>query len=121
MVRAARIGAFFLIAALAAPLTVPAIRAQSDEVRGLWVLRTSLISPKSIDDVVRVAQANGFNTLLVQVRGRGEAFYQSAIDPRASELDAQPAAFDPLARTLDAAHRAGLRVHAWINIDLVSS
>lgn len=91
------------------------------EVRGLWVLRTSLNSPRSIDAAVRIAETSGFNTLLVQVRGRGEAYYQSAIEPRATDLDAQPASFDPLAYAVAAGHRAGLRVHAWVNLDLISS
>jgi uncharacterized lipoprotein YddW (UPF0748 family) len=54
------------------------------------VQRTSLTSAKSITAMVSAAKAGGFNTLLVQVRGRGEAFYTSAVEPRASELDAQP-------------------------------
>jgi uncharacterized lipoprotein YddW (UPF0748 family) len=93
----------------------------ADEVRGLWVTRSSLSSPRSIEALVRAAESGGFNTLLVQVRGRGEAYYQSAIEPRAPELDGQPVDFDPLAMTLALARRAGLRVHAWVNIDLVSS
>jgi uncharacterized lipoprotein YddW (UPF0748 family) len=96
-------------------------RAETDEVRGLWVLRTSLSSARSIDAVVRTAESSGFNTLMVQVRGRGEAFYTSALEPRATELDGQPAAFDPLAYMVAAAHGAGLRVHAWVNVGLVSS
>lgn len=101
--------------------SVPARAGADDEVRGLWVLRTSLISPRSIDAVVRTAETSGFNTLMVQIRGRGEAYYQSAIEPRSSDLDSQPASFDPLGYTLAAAHRAGLRVHAWVNVDLVAS
>src|SRR5688572_63920 len=93
----------------------------SSEVRGLWVLRTSLNSPKSIESVIRAAESGGFNTLLVQVRGRGEAYYQSTIEPRATDLDGQRADFDPLGATIALAHRAGMRVHAWVNIDLVSS
>jgi uncharacterized lipoprotein YddW (UPF0748 family) len=93
----------------------------ASDVRGLWVLRTSLASEDSIRAMIRSAQAGGFNTVLVQVRGRGEALYRSAIEPRASELDGQPPAFDPLATTLDLAHRAGLRVHAWLNVNLVGS
>jgi uncharacterized lipoprotein YddW (UPF0748 family) len=91
------------------------------EIRGLWVLRTSLASPAAIDAVIGDAVRGGFNTLLVQVRGRGDAFYASRIEPRASELAAQPAGFDPLARTIDSAHRAGLAVHAWVNVNLVAS
>ena len=94
---------------------------QAAEVRGLWVPRTSLSSPERITAMVRAAQAGGFNTLLLQVRGRGEAFYRSDIEPRASDLDRQPASFDPLAFALDAARAANLRVHAWVNVNLVAS
>lgn len=90
-------------------------------VRGLWVLRTSMTSPDAIAGVVRAAVGGGYNTLLVQVRSRGDAFYRSDVDPRGQELRGQPAAFDPLATTLEAAHAAGLKVHAWVNVNLVSS
>jgi hypothetical protein len=43
------------------------------------------------------AQGAGFNTLIVQVRGRGDAYYRSRWEPRAIELKDQPAEFDPLA------------------------
>jgi uncharacterized lipoprotein YddW (UPF0748 family) len=90
-------------------------------VTGMWVLRSTLSSPESIEKMVESARAAGVNTLLVQVRGRGEAFYRSDLEPRASDLDAQPDAFDPLATTLSLAHAAGLRVHAWVNVNLVAS
>ena len=90
-------------------------------VRGLWVLRTSMTSPEAIAGVIRTAVTGGYNTLMVQVRSRGDAYYKSTIDPRAPELSAQPATFDPLATTLSAAHAAGLKVHAWFNVNLVSS
>ncbi len=91
------------------------------EIRALWVLRTSLTSPESIATLVRSAREHGFNTLLVQVRGRGDAYYSDALEPRAADLQRQPASFDPLASVLPAAHAAGLRVHAWVNVNLVSS
>jgi uncharacterized lipoprotein YddW (UPF0748 family) len=93
----------------------------SNEVRALWVLRTSLASPESIASLVRSAREHGFNTLLVQVRGRGDAYFNDGIEPRAAELQHQPAGFDPLQTVLTSAHAAGLRVHAWINVNLVSS
>jgi uncharacterized lipoprotein YddW (UPF0748 family) len=71
--------------------------------------------------MVRSARSNGFNTILVQVRGRGDAYFTGGIEPRAAELSDQPASFDPLAETLAAARQAGLRVHAWISVGLVSS
>ncbi|MFI5178781.1 MAG: family 10 glycosylhydrolase, partial [Vicinamibacterales bacterium] len=107
-------------AALLRTNLTPALAA-AEEVRGLWVQRTSLASPATIAAMVDAARDGGFNTLLVQVRGRGEAFYESDIEPRATELDAEPASFDPLATTLELAHKSGLRVHAWINVNLVAS
>ena len=94
---------------------------QTPELRALWVLRTSLNSPQSIAALVDSARVNGFNTLLVQVRGRGDAYYAGGTEPRAVDLARQPASFDPLAEVLRAAHEADIRVHAWINVNLVSS
>lgn len=91
------------------------------EVRGLWVVRTALTTPASIDRMVEGARAAGFNTLLVQVRGRGDAYYTGGLEPRATALSRAEAAFDPLARTIAAARPHGLRVLAWINVNLVSS
>jgi uncharacterized lipoprotein YddW (UPF0748 family) len=71
--------------------------------------------------MVRTAADAGFNALLVQVRGRGEAYYRSDIEPTAVEVAAGAQRFDPLALTLDLAHEAGLSVHAWINVNLVGS
>jgi uncharacterized lipoprotein YddW (UPF0748 family) len=103
---------------------VPPLHARtpsSTEIRALWVLRTSLASPTSIETLVRSAREHGFNTLLVQVRGRGDAYFAGGLEPRAADLQRQPAGFDPLAAVLSAAHGAGLRVHAWVNVNLVAS
>ena len=120
-----RVSAFVIASLGAAAVSLVAGAAQvaphMRETRGLWVLRTSLTSPESIAAMVRAAESGGFNTLLLQVRGRGESYYQSALEPRASDLDNQPGTFDPLATTLDVAHRAGLQVHAWISVNLVAS
>ncbi len=105
----------------ATPPAAARAAARADEVRGLWVLRSTLGSAKSIQQMVDTARQAGFNTLLVQVRGRGDAYYNGRIDPRAAELEDEPANFDPLALTLTTAHAAGLKVHAWVNVDLVSS
>lgn len=101
--------------AAAAPATAPA------ETRALWVLRSSLTSPASIATLVHTANQQGFNTLLVQVRGRADAYYTSSLEPRAADLSHQPASFDPLATVLAEAHQTGIRVHAWVSLDLVSS
>src|SRR5512138_3499251 len=83
------------------------------EVRGLWVVRTALVSAQELDRVVDAAAEAGFNALFVQVRGRGDAFYRSSLVPRSPLLEPQPDDFDPLARLLARAHARRLKVHAW--------
>ncbi len=110
---------------LQAENTLPAVSPTPEifpgEVRGLWVVRHTMSSPQAVKEMVARAKANGFTDLIVQVRGRGDAYYNSRVEPRADELAGQPIEFDPLALTLDEAHRIGLRVHAWINIYLVAN
>ena len=94
---------------------------RSSEVRALWVVRTTLTSPEKIHAMVKSAADNGFNTLIVQVRGRGDAYYRSKEEPRAIELKDQPSDFDPLAVTLSEAKQHGLKVHAWLNTSLLAN
>ena len=90
------------------------------QTRALWVTRTTLATPESIKQMVAAADAGGFNTLLVQVRGRGDAYYAGSVEPRAPELASKPS-FDPLATVIAQAHVSGLKVHAWVAVNLVSS
>jgi len=90
------------------------------EVRALWVVRTSIVSEAAIEKLVADAKAAGVNTLIVQVRGRGDAFYRSRFEPRSADLKDQPESFDPLAVVLQRAHRAGIKVHAWLNTHLLA-
>ena len=90
------------------------------ETRGLWVVRSTLVHPDSVRAMVARAAGAGFNTLLVQVRGRGDAYYSGGIEPRADGIQDQPA-FDPLALTIREAHARGIEVHAWVNVHLISS
>jgi uncharacterized lipoprotein YddW (UPF0748 family) len=104
----------FLIVTLLKPAAL------AEEVRALWVVRTTLTSPESIDAMVASARDGGFDTVLVQVRGRGDAYFSGGIEPRAASLAGQPTSFDPLAHTIARAREAGLRVHAWMNVNLVA-
>jgi uncharacterized lipoprotein YddW (UPF0748 family) len=107
--------------AWAAPFGLSAMTPDAPEIRALWVTRSSLTSPASIAALVRTAHDQGFNTLLVQVRGRADAYYASDLEPRPADLSRQPASFDPLATLLSEAKAAGIRVHAWVCVNLVSS
>ena len=106
-----------LVLATAVPMAVES----GHEVRALWVTRSAMTSLSSVATMVRAANSAGFNALFVQVRGRGDAFYASRYEPRADGLAAQPESFDPLEETIAAAHELGLEVHAWVNVNLVSS
>jgi uncharacterized lipoprotein YddW (UPF0748 family) len=107
-----------LLAALVAGAVVAA--GAPREVRGLWVVRTSLTSPASVSAMVAAARHAGVNALFVQVRGRGDAYFASRLEPRPAALASQAASFDPLASALREGHAAGLAVHAWVNVNLVA-
>lgn len=91
----------------------------------LWVTRGTLTSARKIDELVERARAMGVRGLLVQVIGRGDAWFESTRLPRAEALpsagcrDCGP--FDPLGELLPKARAAGLEVHAWVNALLVWS
>jgi uncharacterized lipoprotein YddW (UPF0748 family) len=96
-------------------LALPSV-SSADELRGLWVVRTGLTSEKTVDSVVDQAYEAGLNALFVQVRGRGDAFYASAVAPRSPLLSNEPIHFDPLSRVLARAKSRGIGVHAWFNV-----
>ena len=107
------------VPAAPAPERVSLLPTIGGEVRAMWVVRDSMTSPQKIRNAVALAKKYHFNTLFVQVRGRGDAFYDSHIEPRSEELRGQPESFDPLATAIEEGHRAGLQVHAWMNTFLV--
>ncbi len=90
----------------------------------LWVTRSALLGPESVTRMVDSARAAGVRGLLVQVVGRGDAFYRSDLLPR-SEALGRPCqdcpGFDPLGLVVERAHAVGLEVHAWMNCALVWS
>ena len=103
------------------PSATPRPSPPPGEVRALWVVRTTLTSPEKIRAMVESASVNGFNNLIVQVRGRGDAYYRSRWEPRAVTLKGQREGFDPLALTVAEARRKGLKVHAWVNTNLLAN
>ena len=80
--------------------------------RGVWVVRHQLKDSLSIDRFLKMAAAYRFTDLFVQVRGRGDAYYKSSLEPLAEGLSPQ---FDPLAYLLRRNRDYNFRIHAWVN------
>ena len=87
--------------------------------RYLWVIRDVLKSKSSIDDMVNFAIEKNINHLFVQVRGRGDSFYESQFTSRSQILS--EGEFDPLAYLLDTANGKGINIHAWVNVYILWS
>lgn len=88
----------------------------SKELRGTYVVSwRQMISPESIDQVVQEAYDANFNALFVQVRARGDAYYNSSFVSRSEYLEGQAPDFDPLGYAIEKAHAKGIEVHAWLN------
>ena len=88
------------------------------EARALWVSRFEYDSPTKIATIMQKAADANFNVVYFQVRGAGDAFYKSALEPCSvglcGHLGGTPT-WDPLAVAIQEAHTRGLQLHAWLN------
>lgn len=103
--------------------------AAENEMRAVWVpfmsLDMSQASDKSekafhekFDAIISGAKACNMNTLIVHVRPFGDALYQSSYFPWSHLVGGTQGVnpgYDPLAYMVSAAHKAGMKLHAWIN------
>jgi uncharacterized lipoprotein YddW (UPF0748 family) len=87
--------------------------------KALWVVRDKITTKSGIDDLMADATTRGIHDVVVQVRGRGDAYYDSRLEPRAETL--ADGGFDPLAHLVRAGAAVGVRVHAWGNVFFVWS
>jgi uncharacterized lipoprotein YddW (UPF0748 family) len=92
--------------------------ASAQEFRGLWVdaFHAGFRSRSEVTQLIADARAGHFNAVVVEIRKRGDAYYNSRHEPKAS--DVSPPSFDPLADLIAQAHHTNdgprLEVHAWI-------
>lgn len=118
---------------LTATIYLPMIQSAAPpmvERRAIWITRydwttlTGAPEPVDIDHMVAQIAAAGFNTILFQVRGAGDAYYTPGLEPWAARLTAglpgdtlgRDPGWDPLARMIAQGHAAGLEVHAYVNV-----
>ena len=81
--------------------------------KSLWIVRDHITSKRSIDEVIQFAEANKYNVLFVQVRGRGDAYYSSKLVPRTHLLKKD--GFDPLQYILKKVKNNFLHSHNILN------
>ena len=96
--------------------------ADGDEMRGVWVAYPSLsgVNKEMIDEFIAKSKQNGMNTIFFHVRPFGDALYKSDYYPwshlaAGTQGKAPGDGFDPLAYAVEAAHREGIALHAWLN------
>lgn len=102
-----------------------------DDMRAVWVATVYNIDfPSSasignvaaqkaeIDSKMEQFKAAGLNTVILQVRAKNDALYQSALNPWSEALtgtQGEDPGYDPLAYAIESAHSNGLALHAWLN------
>ena len=87
--------------------------AQNKEVRALWIVRDHMVNADLIDKFVDFAIKNKFNNIFVQIRGRGDAFYNSSFVPKSKLIENN---FDPLNYIISKCSGENIKIHAWLNI-----
>ena len=100
-----------------------------EEMRAVWISTVySADFPSSLNDAeaqktefiekLDQAQALGLNTVVVQSRPQGDAFYNSELNPWSAVLtgtQGQDPGYDPMAFMIEEAHKRGMEFHAWMN------
>lgn len=100
-----------------------------NEMRAVWVPYLSLNMSRENDKseqafkskfnaVIEKAKGCGMNTLIVQVRPFGDALYKSKSFPWSHVLSGTQGVdpgYDPLSDMVEQTHKAGLKIHAWVN------
>lgn len=87
--------------------------------KALWVVRDRITTAHAIDELLADATTRGIFDLVVQVRGRGDAYYRSALEPSAVALAGSD--LDPLENLTRFGPAVGVRIHAWGNVFFVWS
>lgn len=109
-VRRLVLGLAALAVALSACAPTNGLSVESPKWSGLWVQLRDVTTPEKIDEIVRRADAGGFNALFVNVFYDGQALHHSAL---VDQYDKVEPGFDPLAYLVSEAHAHEIEVHAW--------
>ena len=110
-----------LIAALLLGVAPAQAQEPVAQLRAFWVdaLHPGFYNHPQVDELVNNVVRAGANTIIVQARHHGDAWYNNSVEPRAADPRLAPAAeFDPLGYLIEKAHSMGVRVHAWVVVSV---
>src|SRR5690242_13643295 len=100
-------------------LTTLSARAEEKEFRAFWVdaYHSGFGNSNEVAELIADVRAAHANAVVVEVRRRGDAYYESRFEPKARGIDAK---YDPLADLVAQAHDtkggARIEVHAWMTV-----
>jgi uncharacterized lipoprotein YddW (UPF0748 family) len=89
------------------------------ELRGVWITRFAYTTQAELEAIIDRAAAARFNAVFVQIRGNGDAYYDSALEPWAQRLTGvlgRDPGWDPLQVAIDRARQHGIEIHAYFNV-----
>ncbi len=89
------------------------------EYRAIWIdsWNSSFLNPAQAENLVATCRANNINTIIPEIRKIGDAYYDSSIEPRATNISGG-SGYDPLQYLIDLCHDTSggkeyIHVHAW--------
>ncbi|MDM5291755.1 family 10 glycosylhydrolase [Peribacillus simplex] len=86
------------------------------EYRAFWVdmFHDGAKTPAQVDQLIKDVKASNANTIFLQVRRRGDAYYSNSLEPKTEDSFLQ-SGYDPLVDLIQKAHSANpkIQVHAW--------
>ncbi len=82
-----------------------------------WQGGNPLLSEEDAERFIETCRANNINTVMVEIRKIGDAYYDSSLEPRATNITGGPD-YDPLQYLIDLAHDTSdgkpyIHVHGW--------
>lgn len=93
------------------------ISAFFSQAQGIWVTRFALKKPSITSQLIQFVDKNKITDVFIQIRGRGDAFYQSEIEQ--NDINSQYET--NLSSLINQLKARKVKVHAWINVFLMAS
>ena len=100
----------------------------SDDVKGMWISYIEMahyfdevnesVFVERFNKIISNCKELGINTVFVQVRAHGDAYYHSALFPATKYLSGtfnKDTEYDALSLMTEICHKNGIKIHAWVN------